>query len=182
VRILIWYLSSLTPHTAVVGTVRSLLCPGRHGRQRYTCSKNIHFGRGRNTLSIAMKLGVNVFYNVGKTYWAVCAAVPPWPAWLFTNPLEEIKLPDEHSTTCARGRNKSHLYITNCVEAIPLISDFMDLPLPEEKEETLCNRWRYSVNNTSVSNDVLLEDEYKTTCFGLIRPSSGFHPKGYQCI
>ena len=23
----------------------------------------------------------------------------------------------------------------------------------------------------------LIEDEYKTTCFGLIRPSSGSHPK-----
>ena len=46
------YLSSLIFPTALVGTAR----------QRYTCSKNIHFfGGGRSTLSIAMKLRVNVF-------------------------------------------------------------------------------------------------------------------------
>jgi len=109
VRIQTWYLSALTLHTAVVGTVRSLLCPGRHGRQRYTYSKNINFGRGRNTLSIAMKLRVNVFYNVQKTYWVVCVVVPPWSPCLFTHPLEEIKLDEEHGTICAIGRHKSYI-------------------------------------------------------------------------
>jgi len=43
----------------------------------------------------------------------------------------------------------------------------------------LYNRYRGVVNNTtSISNDVYIEDEnIKTTCFGLTRPSSGLHPK-----
>ena len=64
------YLSSLTLPTAVVGTAR----------QRYSCSKNIYFwgGQGgRSTLSIAMKLRVDVFVKHRKRFRAVCAVLPP---------------------------------------------------------------------------------------------------------
>ena len=43
-------------HTAVIGTVRSLLVQFGTARQRYTCSKKIYFVGNMNTLSVSMEL------------------------------------------------------------------------------------------------------------------------------
>ena len=79
-----------------------------------------------------MKLQVNVFVTLRKRVELCALWFPPDS----TRPLEGIKLSDEQSTKCAIGWNKSYLFVTNCMEVIPLRSDFMVLLLAEEKEES----------------------------------------------
>jgi hypothetical protein len=43
---------------------------------------------GRSTLSIAMKLRVDVFVTHRKRFRAVCAVLPPWPSCLFVTALD----------------------------------------------------------------------------------------------
>jgi hypothetical protein len=76
---------------------------------------------------------VNVFVTYRKRV-ELCAL---WfPSEQLASSPKEIKLSDDYSTKWAISCNKAYHYITNCMQAIPLRSDFVILLLPEEKEET----------------------------------------------
>jgi hypothetical protein len=104
-----WKLNSLTLHTAVVSTVRSLLGSGRHGKAvLYLFQKHLLYWELENIFyrNEAMR---QCFWNIDKTFGAASAVFPPLPACLFTPALEGNKLSDEDSTKVFLPSHSIHI-------------------------------------------------------------------------